>query len=78
MEILVNLEIQIPSDFHIFPRGGGNIWAYSLKKTEYLLHIISIFWIYYRDSDVFLADSVDLADISDFFPEYVDFCHDGW
>ena len=26
---------------------------------------------YYTDSDVFLADSVDLADISDFFADYL-------
>ena len=32
---------------------------------------------YYRDSDVFLADSVDLADISDFLLWYLDFFHDG-
>ena len=33
--------------------------------------------IYYRDSDVFLADSVNLADSSDFFADISTFCHDG-
>ena len=31
---------------------------------------------YYRDSDVFLADSVNLADSSDFFADILTFCHD--
>ena len=33
---------------------------------------------YYTDSDVFLADSVDLPDISDFFADILTFFHDGW
>ena len=33
---------------------------------------------YYRDSDVFLADSVDLADISDFFADILTFFQNGW
>ena len=32
---------------------------------------------YYIDSHVFLADSVDLADISDFFADILTFFHDG-
>ena len=32
----------------------------------------------YIDSDIFLADSVDLADISDFFADILTFFHDGW
>ena len=31
---------------------------------------------YYTDSDVFLADSVDLGDISDFFADIFTFCRD--
>ena len=60
VEILVNLEkfpegfalgkfIQILSYFHIFPRGGGNIWAYSLKNqisiTNFdIFKVIAFFW----------------------------------
>ena len=33
---------------------------------------------YYRDSDVFLADSVLLPDILDFFADILTFFHDGW
>ena len=32
---------------------------------------------YYTDSNVFLADSVDLPDISDFFADILTFFHDG-
>ena len=33
---------------------------------------------YYIHSDVFLADSVDLPDIWDFFADILTFFHDGW
>ena len=33
---------------------------------------------YYTDSNVFLADSVDLPDISNFFADILTFFHDGW
>ena len=36
------------------------------------------FIVYYTDSDVFLADSMDLSDISDFFADILTFYHNGW
>ena len=34
--------------------------------------------IYYTDSNVFLADSLDLPDISDFFADILTFFQNGW
>ena len=48
-------------------------WALAKKSFRENSFVSS----YYTDSDVFLADSVDLADISDFFADILTFFHDG-
>ena len=68
------------------------VWNCGLKKTKFNVHKPKTISIcpkltliypkatprYYTDSDVFLADSVDLPDISDFFADILTFFHDGW
>ena len=50
---------------------------YVPKNRFFLLNFFLNTFSYYRDSDVFLADSVNLADSSDFFADILTFCHDG-
>ena len=59
----------------------GMGWMDGISKVSFnFLWIFYVPWIsrYYTDSDVFLADSVDLPDISDFFADILTFFHDGW
>ena len=48
------------------------------KKMSFQNIFFSNVFNYYTYSDVFLADSVDLPDISDFFADILTFFHGGW